>query len=272
MRINKTDILIILGFFILLLIVGIGSQAWLGEKSLMVIVITSSVFILLVIFEIYRRLVIEADRIKKRFSQRIEPLLSLFFTIRPHLPLPDSGNWAAPPDFLKKLTELVFRDKPEIIVEVGSGVSTVILSYCLKQIGNGKVISLEHDAKFAAISKKLISFHGLEDVATVVYAPLKVYEIKGKKWLWYDTSQLFLDKPIDLLVVDGPPNTVQKLARYPALPLLYDSFGDKVIIIGDDGNRKSEKEMVELWKEEFQELTYEFLKLENGAYLLSKGK
>jgi len=276
MRINKKDILIILGSFLILLIVGIGSWLWIGESGLMVVVILSTVVILVAIFETYRRLVIQADRITKRYKplesyiQRTEPLLSLFFTIRPQLPLPDFGIFAAAPDFLKKLSEIIFREKPELVVEAGSGISTLVLAYCLKQIGRGKVISLDHDAKYALESQKLIAFHGLEDVATVVHAPLIDYEFNGKKWLWYDTSHLQIEKPIDLLVVDGPPG--QNLARYPALPILYKHFGDKAIIIGDDGNRKDEKEMVELWRKEFQGLTYEFLTLERGAYLLYSQK
>jgi hypothetical protein len=269
MRLNKNDILAILGVFVILLICGIGSWLWIGESALIVVVIVSSILVLTAIFEVYRRLVIETDRLI-RYSQRIEPLLSLFFTIRPQLPLPDIGKWAAPPDFLKKLTEIAYRKRPELVVEAGSGISTLILAYCLKQIGRGKVITLDHDAKYAAISQDLITFHGLEEVATVVHAPLIDYEVNGEKWLWYDTSCLQIDKPIDLLVVDGPPGNIQKLARYPVIPLLYKHFGDKITIIADDGNRKDEKEMVERWEKEFQDLTHEFLNLEKGAFLLYK--
>ena len=282
MRLKKKDILIILGSLILLSICGIGSWLWLGQSGLMLEVILSSVLILTAIFETYRRLGIEANRIKETFSQRAdlletyiqrtEPLLSLFFTIKPQLPLPDPAGYAAAPDLLKKLMEIVIRERPALIVETGSGVSTVILAYCLRQIGSGKVISLEHDAKYAVKSQELIKFHSLEDIATVIHAPLVDYDINGKKWLWYDTSQLKIEKPIDLLVVDGPPRRTQNLARYPALPILYKHFGDKVIIIGDDGNRIDEKRMVEIWRNEFQEFSYEFLKLEKGAFLLYKEK
>ena len=271
MRLTKKDILIILGVFVILLVSGIGSWLWIGASALMVVLIMSSVLMLAAVFEVYRRLVIETDRLK-RYSQRIEPLLSLFFTIRPQLPLPEIGKWATPPDFLKKLLEITYRNSPELVVETGSGVSTLILAYCLKQIGKGKVITLDHDAKYAAISQDLIAFHGLEEFATVVYAPLIDYEINGEKWLWYDTSHLQFDKPIDLLVVDGPPGYLQKLARYPALPLLYKQLSSDVIVMVDDGARKDEKEMVERWKKDFHDFTQEFLDLEKGAFLLYKHK
>jgi hypothetical protein len=97
MRLNKNDILAIFSVFVILLICGIGSWLWIGESALMVVVIVSSFLVLTAIFEVYRRLVIETDRLI-RYSQRIEPLLSLFFTIRPQLPLPDISKWAAPLD------------------------------------------------------------------------------------------------------------------------------------------------------------------------------
>jgi hypothetical protein len=270
MRINKKDILIILGSFLILLVVGIGSWMWFGESGLTVVIIASSILIVTAIFEVHRRLVIQADSIKNSYSQRTEPLLSLYFTIKPPLPLPDFGDFATTPDFLKKLTEIVYREKPELIVETGSGLSTLILAYCLKQIGKGKVISLDQDAKYAVRSQQLITLHGLEEVAKVMHAPLVDYEINGKKWLWYDSSHFQIEKPIDLLIVDGPPRRTQTMARYPALPLLYKYLGDKAIIIGDDGYRKDEKEMIDIWKKEFREFTYKFLKLERGAYLLYK--
>jgi hypothetical protein len=276
MRLNKKDILIILGAFVILLIVGVGLWFWIGEGALMVEIIVSSVLLVVLILEVHRRLIEvnrwlidDMDEVKKHYP-RIEALFSLFFTIKPQLPLPETGKWAASPDFLKKVVEVAYTNPPEIVVEVGSGISTLIIAYCLKQIGKGKVISLDHSAKYAARSQHLIASHGLDKFAAVVYAPLIDYEINGEMWRWYDTSFLQLDGPIDLLVIDGPPGTIGKLARYPAIPLLYKQLGDDVKIMLDDGARKDEKEVVERWRKEFQDLTHEFLNLEKGAFLLYK--
>ena len=278
MRLTRKDILMLLGSFIILVVFGMIARFLFGEDAIMVVIILTSILILTAAFEFYRRLIDDTRRLindtkkLKRHYQQIEALFSLYFTIKPQNPLPDMGKWSASPDFLKKLSEIVFHFKPELVIEAGSGVSTLILAYCLKQIGRGKVITLDHDAKYAAITQELIVSHGLEEFATVVYAPVIEYTINQTKWLWYDISHLSINEPIDFLIVDGPWGKLQKMARYPALPLLYEHFRNRAIILVDDGARKDEKEMVERWVKEFQDLTYEYLDFEKGAFILCKQK
>jgi hypothetical protein len=76
--------------------------------------------------------------------------------------------------------------------------------------------------------------------------------------------------PIDLLVIDGPPESTQKMARYPALPLLFKYLLNESIIILDDGGRKEEKEIVEIWEKEFENISSEYLDFEKGAFLIKK--
>ncbi len=76
--------------------------------------------------------------------------------------------------------------------------------------------------------------------------------MNGKTWNWYDLPDLDkLPGKIDMLVVDGPPWKLQHLARYPALPVLFKYLSDNAVIILDDGNRPDEKEIVKLWKKEY---------------------
>ena len=194
----------------------------------------------------------------------------MFFTLKPSLPLPNTRGWAISPDLLKKITEVILIERPSLIVELGSGVSTLIIAYCLKQLGKGKVISLEHNDEYVAISQNFISSHKLEEIATIIYAPLKTFEIDEETWLWYNTDCLKIEQPIDLLVVDGPPKNVQKLSRYPALPLLYKDLNEHSIIILDDGDREDEKKIIEMWKKEFSQISSEFIDTEKGAYIIYK--
>ena len=264
---------------VLLIFTNIAERLWIGENS-SVIIILSTALVLSGLFEAFRRLSqkhIELTRkhyelkkdIKNNFRQT-EALFSIFSCIQPNFPLPDTRGWAASPDLLKKLLEIIYLEKPKFVLEASSGVSTLIIAYCLKQIGCGKVISLDHETKYAKITEDQISLHGLEDVATIVHAPLTEIEINGMKWLWYSTEHLKIGEPIDLLVIDGPPSPIQKLARYPALPLLFDHLRDESIIILDDGARKDEIEIVEIWKSEFDCISYDFLEFEKGAFLVKK--
>ncbi|MFM7450344.1 MAG: class I SAM-dependent methyltransferase [Leptolyngbyaceae cyanobacterium] len=273
MKLQLTNKDVALVLLILVVLVTAAFLIWLlfGEAALVAIPILSTILTLVVILDLYRRF---SDQQKEQQQQRqqdyqqIESLFSLFFTLRPDLPLPNMRGWAASPDFLKTVIELVLIEQPALILEAGSGVSTLLIAYCLKRLGKGRVISLDHDFKFAAISQNLLASHGLSEIATVVYAPLKEFEINGQKWLWYDKSRLELDQTIDFFVIDGPPQSVQKLARYPALPLLFNHLSDKAILLLDDGYREDEREIVALWQREFNDISCEIIDAEKGAYLI----
>lgn len=277
LRITKKDGVLILAASALLLAVALAGRQLLGEAAIVAVPVLCTMVLLAVIFEAYRRLSDELDQGQRKQAaqqdqdyRQIESLLSLFFTLKPSVPLPNTRDWAASPDLLKKIAETVLSEKPELVMEASSGVSTLVIAYCLKQLGRGKVVSLEHDEKYAEISRNLIKFHGLEDIATVLHAPLTAFENRDQTWLWYDTAGLKIEQPIDLLVVDGPPASVQRLARYPAMPVLYRHLNRQSTVILDDGRRADEKKIVALWEKEFGHLSSEFLELEKGAFVIHK--
>lgn len=202
--------------------------------------------------------------------QQIEALLSLMFTIHPSRPLPAARGWAASPDLLNHIAADIFKRRPRLVFEASSGLSTLVAAHCVKRVGVGQVVSLEHDAKYEAVTRELIALHGLEDVACIVLAPLKEFELGGEKWLWYDLSQCKLDAPIDLFIVDGPPGATQPLARYPALPLLYDHLAEDSVIMLDDGDRSDEKAIAARWTAEFEDFISEHIPFEKGAFVLRR--
>lgn len=212
----------------------------------------------------------ELKRVNEVSVEQIESLFSIFSTLKPQLPLPTTRGWAASPDLLKEIISLTHRHKPQLVVEASSGVSTLIIAYCLQRLGTGKLISLEHEEKFAQVTQNNLSLHGLDDVATVIYAPLVEVEINGAKWLWYDLTKIEIPEAIDLLIVDGPPGTTQKLARYPALPMLHEKLSKKAIVLLDDGARADEAKIIEQWMAELKMSHSEYLPLEKGAYLIQK--
>lgn len=210
----------------------------------------------------------QSQETQKSYRQ-IESLFYLFSTLKFRHPLPPMRGWAISPDFANSLISLIRERKPRLVVEIGSGVSTLVTAYCLQEIGDGTVISLDHDEQFSAISAENIVKHQLQDTATVIYAPLKEVVIQNKSWLWYDTAQLQnLERHIDMLIIDGPPTGTQKLARYPALPILIDQLSDDSIILLDDAARPDERQIVKLWQEEFPGFAREDIDAEKGITIL----
>src|SRR5262249_17503863 len=148
--------------------------------------------------------------------RQIESIVSLSSTLGISYPLPPLGVWTISPDLGLLLASLVLQRQPRMILEMGSGASTVVLGYCLRRLGRGRIVSIDHDAYFVEESRRSISTHKLDEVVTVVHAPLRTIYLDQKQYPWYDISKLPAIEAVDLLVIDGPPDH-----RYPALPMLH---------------------------------------------------
>jgi predicted O-methyltransferase YrrM len=278
------DVVLVLLATIVVAGLGVIGLVWWGEGALLVAVVLSTALTLALAMEIYRRLSRYAlSAVKKSHElltdhtntiiRQTESLLSLFSVLKPSLPLPETRGSAISPDLMKKVAETIYARRPSLVVEVGSGVSTLFMAYCLRQIGHGHVIALEHDTGYFESTSELLALHGVEDFATVVHAPLRQIEVRGERWLWYDPARLPLDERIDLVVVDGPPATIGPLARYPALPLLFEHLEQGATVIVDDANRPDEQRVVERWRQEYREgITCDFVALDKGAYVIHKSR
>lgn len=207
-----------------------------------------------------------ADRFAALYRQ-IESLLALYSWIEPVRPLPEIGGFAALPDFLRLVADVAAEERPGLVVEAGSGVSTVVIAYCLRKLGGGRLVALEHDPIYAAATREALAKHDLEDLAMVVDAPLRKVEVGGRSCLWYDTDAISLEQPIDLLVVDGPPGGVHPMARYPAVPLLYDRLRDGATIVLDDADRIDERRAIEDWQRQHAGLMGRHVATQKGAWV-----
>ena len=248
----------------------VSAAAWLviGVAAVLVAIALATLILLLTAFEIFRRDYYYSQTKADNDYNQIEALLSVFATIKPELPFPAMRHWAASPDLLKALVEIMIEERPQLVVEASSGVSTLVTAYMLKRNGGGKVISLEHDSRYAEITRRNIRFHKLEEYVTVIDAPLAPAGIPGGDWQWYDLEHFHPDRPIDLLVVDGPPNFDQPMSRYPALPKLRQYLNERFTILADDAIRDDQKKMVERWAQEYPGLKVEHLDLEKGAFVI----
>jgi O-antigen/teichoic acid export membrane protein/predicted O-methyltransferase YrrM len=202
--------------------------------------------------------------------RQIESLFSLYATLNIAQPLPPMRGWAVSPDFASVVVSLIHDMKPATILEAGSGVSTLIAGYMLKQEGGGLIVSLEQEKQYADLTRADVNRHGLGDFVSVRHAPLKKVTIGQKSWLWYDLDQIEDLTSIDMVIVDGPPGNIQRLARYPALPVLADRLSDKAVIVLDDYFRHSEKEILARWLRDFPAFTHQAIGTEKGTVILRK--
>lgn len=200
---------------------------------------------------------------------QVEALLNLHAMIPVQAPLPASRGWAASPDLLLAYVGEIFVRRPKLILECGSGLSTLWAALALQAAGiDGRVVALEHDADFCAVTRQNLATHGVGHLAEVRYAPIEAVEVGAGSQPWYPLGAVDdLDK-VDLLFVDGPIGSLDPEARYPAVPLLRERLTPGAAIILDDADRPEERNVVEHWRRDWPELSYELLAAEKGAVRL----
>jgi predicted O-methyltransferase YrrM len=166
--------------------------------------------------------------------EAVEQLLPL---LKLSAPLPPSRGWAASPDFLLTLAHVTKKVKPRLTVELGSGISTLVLA----RSGAKKIISLDHSDEFGTQTRQMLLSHGVSGV------DIRIHELEnysGKYKLYAKATFKGLAK-IDLLVIDGPPSSTNPDARYPALEHLVPLLSPKATIVLDDVYRDEERKLAD---------------------------
>ena len=190
-----------------------------------------------------------------------EALQQLFALLKFSAPIPPTRSWAASPDLLLTIAELVRTRKPRLVVELGSGVSTLIVA----KAGARKVISIDNSAEFAEKTREMLKDHKVRGVEVRV-APLKAHA-SGVDW--YDTAKLKDLKKIDMLIIDGPPGSKNPDARKPALKELLAKLSPNVVVVIDDVNRIGERQLAEAFAKALPRHTLSILNHEKGTAVLS---
>ncbi|MDT0300974.1 class I SAM-dependent methyltransferase [Streptomonospora wellingtoniae] len=188
--------------------------------------------------------------------------------------MPALRGWAASPDVMRLLVRLVDTNRPDLVVECGSGASSVWLGYALRRAGRGRLVALEHTERYAELSRQLVRDHRLEDIVEVRHAPLTDWSplpdtdtdgAAAEARPWYDTSAVEDLHDIGVVFVDGPPAGTAKQARYPALPVLLPRSAPDAVFVLDDAGRPDERAIGKRWLQDFPELGSREEQAEKGA-------
>jgi predicted O-methyltransferase YrrM len=183
------------------------------------------------------KLMIDNKKSSMTAYRQTQALIQLMQLLDFKSPIPPTRSWAASPDLLLTITEIVRKYRPGLVVELGSGVSTLVTA----KAGARKVVSIDNSDEFGGKTISLLKDHKVRGV-DVRIAPLQPY---ANGFTWYDTSMIKDLKRIDLLIIDGPPGSKNPEARYPALAEFKDKLSSKAVIIIDDVHREGERKLAE---------------------------
>lgn len=183
----------------------------------------------------------------KMTDRRLYNQLEAFYSLRKDVEfnIPPLRGWAMAPDALYYLHQAVVKEKPNVIIEFGSGVSTLILANALRKNGQdgSSLVSIEHRKESYVNTLSLLKENGLSQYVKLVLAPLVVTEYSSPRntgdQYWYNIPPGTVDV-VDFAIIDGPPESTCTDARYPALHYLRDKLSAKSTIFIDDASRESE--------------------------------
>ena len=214
------------------------------------------------------------SEIKKEVRQtfrQLEALQNLSAMVPSSAVLPATRVWAASPDLLVVLVDLVIAERPSLVVECGSGASTLWLALAMRQSGiDGRIIALDHDPVFGGKTRDLLARHDVGHLAEVRDAPLETFSLDGETYSWYARRAWEDLAGIDLLFVDGPPAATGHQARYPALPLLSEALSPAATAVLDDLVVPDMQKVLRLWLDAYPDFRSEILPLEKQAAVLRK--
>jgi predicted O-methyltransferase YrrM len=210
------------------------------------------------------------QEIKQTFRQ-LEALQSLSAVLPASDLVPATRGWAASPDLLAVLVDLVITQRPSLVVECGSGASTLWLALAMRRFKiDGQIIALDHDPVFGGKTRDFLARHDVRDLAEVRDAPLESFSLDGETYSWYARRAWEDLTGIDLLFVDGPPAATGHQARYPALPLLSGSLSPVATAVLDDLIVPDMQEVLRRWLDAYPDFGSEILPLEKQAAVLRR--
>lgn len=159
------------------------------------------------------------------------------------------GDWSIDSFLGKFLTQHLLEKRPQVILELGSGSSSLLIAKSAQKIGyKPEHIVIDHEERYLELTRLLAKQNGLDDRIEFNFCPLGNIDSKNLQW-YQDVPLIIENRKIDLLIIDGPPGTTNPMARYPALPILNKYLSENCVVILDDANRNDEKAIIKEWLE-----------------------
>lgn len=193
-----------------------------------------------------------ARRINGRREAMMGALVARLGWTRAHLPATD--GWAGTPGLLLTLVDEVEARRPRLVVEFGSGLSTLVLARALAlHVPEARLVSFDHDVGFAGITRRRLAALGL--AAEVRHAPLADASALGVEGQWYDHGPL--PQGIELLLIDGPPAWLNEGARAAAGPAAFPHLAPGGVVLLDDADRPGERANARAWAAAFPGISWQ---------------
>lgn len=187
----------------------------------------------------------------------------------PHLG-PVMTTWAIEPVHIQVLLNMLDEIRPKRILELGCGVSTLVIAAWLKENSDGRLVSIEHSWNWTEHIRREAQQYGVQNQVDIRLSPLKLMECLGRNVTWYEPELVAACMDgIDFVLVDAPP-AIDPLARLPAIPTIHSKLSPKAVVLLDDGNRLGEQRIIDYWLKAYPDLEAELLVSASGLWVLRR--
>jgi predicted O-methyltransferase YrrM len=161
-------------------------------------------------------------------------------------------DWSITPGVAAYMWRQLQLRKPQQIVDMGSGLSTVIAAAYAAQTEGARVLSIDHDPQYAARTSQRLESLQLSHVVDLHVSPLVCHgETQGYS-LTDALKPLILRAKFDFVFVDGPPSYLAH--RRHSLPLVATNIGPEAILMLDDWYRDDEQKTWVEWRKRYKEI------------------
>jgi predicted O-methyltransferase YrrM len=168
-------------------------------------------------------------------------------------------GWALDTHTAQELAAWLHHAQPQVIVEAGSGWSTVLFAEYASRTG-ATVVSLEHAPSHAAATEQQLRRYGLNGYGDVRISHM----VDTPAGPWYSAP---MPDQIDFALVDGPPGTIGRIA---ALPHLWARLRGDWRVWVDDSARDGERTAVDVWAAQYP-ITCDDVDLPKGLTVVRAG-
>lgn len=151
------------------------------------------------------------------------------------------------------LNDIIFK-RPKIVLEFGSGLSSLILdNFIRKEKLDVKVISVDDNKPWQEFLSSKVEH--VEFFHFPIKEENKYSHNQDKNWFGIPDDHPIHQYHFDLVVVDAPKWSNCKYSRYGFVPFLEGKIDEKSIIYLDDAHRGDETKILEWFKEKYPQFT-----------------
>jgi len=172
--------------------------------------------------------------------------------LRGHSPVPAietlvgslENNWTISADIGRLLSKLVVRERRGNVLEFGAGISSLVFSKSLAEIGGGSLTSVEENPSWCAnVWQEVQSFETVDSRLIASKVALRV-DSRGLYYRYVDIEPIRERGLFDLVFIDAPFGGV---GRDGGLYAALDNIAVGGLIVLDDAARVSEQRTLRRW-------------------------